>query len=131
MEKSLLRRFISYYRPHRKMLALDLGAAFLISATGMVYPVVTNRMLNDYIPNRKYGTIVAAGAVVLALYIVRFCLRYFVQYYGHMIGVRMQSRMRRDLFAHLEKLPFRFYDDHETGRIMTRITSDLFEVCEL
>ena len=113
------------------MLALDLGAAFLISATGMVYPVVTNRMLNDYIPNRKYGTIVAAGAVVLALYIVRFCLRYFVQYYGHMIGVRMQSRMRRDLFAHLEKLPFRFYDDHETGRIMTRITSDLFEVCEL
>ena len=131
MEKSLLRRFISYYRPHRKMLALDLGAAFLISATGMVYPVVTNRMLNDYIPNRKYGTIVAAGAVVLALYIVRFCLRYFVQYYGHMIGVRMQSRMRRDLFAHLEKLLFRFYDDHETGRIMTRITSDLFEVCEL
>ena len=113
------------------MLALDLGAAFLISATGMVYPVVTNRMLNDYIPNRKYGTIVVAGAVVLALYIVRFCLRYFVQYYGHMIGVRMQSRMRRDLFAHLEKLPFRFYDDHETGRIMTRITSDLFEVCEL
>ncbi len=131
MEKSLLRRFISYYRPHRKMLALDLGAAFLISATGMVYPVVTNRMLNDYIPNRKYGTIVAAGLIVLALYIVRFCLRYFVQYYGHMIGVRMQSRMRRDLFAHLEKLPFRFYDDHETGRIMTRITSDLFEVCEL
>ena len=131
MEKSLLRRFISYYRPHRKMLALDLSAAFLISATGMVYPVVTNRMLNDYIPNRKYGTIVVAGAVVLALYVVRFCLRYFVQYYGHMIGVRMQSRMRRDLFAHLEKLPFRFYDDHETGRIMTRITSDLFEVCEL
>ncbi len=131
MEKSLLRRFISYYRPHRKMLALDLGAAFLISATGMVYPVVTNRMLNDYIPNRKYGTIVAAGLIVLALYVIRFLLRYFVQYYGHMIGVRMQSRMRRDLFAHLEKLPFRFYDDHETGRIMTRITSDLFEVCEL
>ncbi len=131
MEKSLLRRFISYYGPHRKMLALDLGAAFLISATGMVYPVVTNRMLNDYIPNRMYGTIVTAGLIVLALYVIRFLLRYFVQYYGHMIGVRMQSRMRRDLFAHLEKLPFRFYDDHETGRIMTRITSDLFEVCEL
>ena len=131
MEKSLLKRFIAYYRPHRKMLALDLGAAFLISATGMVYPVVTNRMLNDYIPNRMYKTIVIAGAVVLALYVIRFMLRYFVQYYGHMIGVRMQSQMRRDLFAHLEKLPFRFYDDHETGKIMTRITSDLFEVCEL
>ena len=131
MEKNLLKRFIAYYGPHRKMLALDLGAAFLISATGMVYPVVTNRMLNDYIPNRMYKTIVIAGAVVLALYVVRFMLRYFVQYYGHMIGVRMQSRMRQDLFAHLEKLPFRFYDDHETGKIMTRITSDLFEVCEL
>ena len=131
MEKNLLKRFIAYYKPHRKMLALDLGAAFLISVTGMVYPVVTNRMLNNYIPNRMYKTIVIAGAVVLALYVVRFMLRYFVQYYGHMIGVRMQSRMRQDLFAHLEKLPFRFYDDHETGKIMTRITSDLFEVCEL
>ena len=131
MEKNLLKRFVSYYRPHRKMLALDLGASFLISATGMVYPIITNRMLNDYIPNREYRTIVTAGIIVLVLYVIRFFLRYFVQFYGHMIGVRMQSRMRTDLFAHLEKLPFHFYDDHETGRIMTRITSDLFEVCEL
>lgn len=131
MEKNLLKRFVSYYRPHRKMLALDLGASFLISATGMVYPIITNRMLNDYIPNREYRTIVTAGIIVLILYVIRFFLRYFVQFYGHMIGVRMQSRMRTDLFAHLEKLPFHFYDDHETGRIMTRITSDLFEVCEL
>ncbi len=131
MEKNLLKRFVSYYRPHKKMLALDLGASFLISATGMVYPIITNRMLNDYIPNREYRTIVTAGIIVLILYVIRFFLRYFVQFYGHMIGVRMQSRMRTDLFAHLEKLPFHFYDDHETGRIMTRITSDLFEVCEL
>ena len=131
MEKNLLKRFVSYYRPHKKMLALDLCASFLISATGMVYPIITNRMLNDYIPNREYRTIVTAGIIVLILYVIRFFLRYFVQFYGHMIGVRMQSRMRTDLFAHLEKLPFHFYDDHETGRIMTRITSDLFEVCEL
>ena len=113
------------------MLVLDLTAAFLISVIGMVYPVVTNRMLNEYIPNRMYKTIVIAGVIVLVLYVIRLLLRYFVQYYGHVIGVRMQSKMRRDLFEHLEKLPFRFYDDHETGRIMTRITSDLFEVCEL
>ena len=119
MGKSLLRRFIAYYRPHRKMLVLDLGASFLISATGMIYPIMTNRMLNNYIPNRMYRTIVVAGLIVLVLYVIRFMLRYFVQYYGHMIGVRMQSNMRRDLFAHLEKLPFRFYDDHETGKIMT------------
>ncbi len=128
---TMLKRFIAYYRPHKKMLAFDMLASLLISLIGMVYPVVTNRMLNDYIPNRMYSTIVTAGIIVLVLYFVRMLMRYFVQFYGHMIGVRMQSRMRRDLFAHLEKLPFSFYDNHETGRIMTRITSDLFEVCEL
>ena len=127
----MLKRFLNYYRPHRKMLALDMLASLLISVIGMVYPVVTNRMLNDYIPNKMYSTIVIAGVIVLALYAARMFLRYFVQYYGHVIGVKMQSKMRQDLFAHLEKLPFRFYDNHETGRIMTRITSDLFEVCEL
>ena len=127
----MLKRFISYYRPHRMMLTLDMLAALLISAIGMVYPIVTNKMLNEYIPNKMYTTIVIAGVVVLVLYVVRMLLRYFVQYYGHVIGVRMQSQMRKDLFAHLQKLPFRFYDNHETGRIMTRITSDLFEVCEL
>lgn len=127
----MLKRFIYYYKPHKKMLALDMLASLLISVIGMVYPVVTNKMLNIYIPQKRYSTIVIAGLAVLILYIVRMLLRYFVQYYGHMIGVKMQSQMRRDLFAHLEKQPFQFYDNHETGRIMTRITSDLFEVCEL
>ena len=127
----MLKRFISYYKPHRKLLTLDMLAALLISVIGMVYPVVTNKMLNTYIPNKMYKTIVIAGIVVLVLYVLRLLLRFFVQYYGHLIGVRMQSQMRLDLFSHLQKLPFRFYDNHETGRIMTRITSDLFEVCEL
>ena len=127
----MFKRFISYYKPHKKMLTLDMLAAFLISVIGMVYPIVTNKMLNEYIPNKMYSTIVIAGVAVLVLYVIRMLLRYFVQYYGHLIGVKMQSQMRRDLFAHLEKLPFRFYDNNETGRIMTRITSDLFEVCEL
>jgi len=127
----LLKRFMGYYKPHKKMLALDMLAALMISLTGMVYPIVTNKMLNEYIPQKMYLTIVIAGLIVLALYVLRMWLRYFVQYYGHVIGVKMQSQMRQDLFAHLQRLPFRFYDNHETGRIMTRITSDLFEVCEL
>ena len=113
------------------MLSLDMLASLLISIIGMVYPVVTNNMLNTYIPQKMYKTIVISGIVVLTLYVIRMLLRYFVQYYGHMIGVRMQSQMRQDLFRHLQKLPYRFYDNNETGRIMTRITSDLFEVCEL
>ena len=127
----MLKKFISYYKPYKKMLALDMLAALLISVIGMVYPVVTNNMLNDYIPNEKYKIIVIAGAIVLLLYVVRMLLRYFVMYYGHTIGVKMQSDMRRDLFTHLEKLPYKFYDNNETGKIMTRITSDLFEVTEL
>ena len=127
----MLKRFISYYRPHSKLLVLDMLAALLISVIGMVYPVVTNKMLNEYIPNKMYTTIVIAGIVVLVLYGLRYALRFFVQYYGHLIGVRMQSQMRRDLFSHLQKLPFQFFDNNETGRIMTRLTSDLFEVCEL
>ena len=127
----MLKRFLHYYRPHIKMLVLDLLASLLISVIGMVYPIVTNRMLNEYIPQKMYTTIVIAGCIVLGLYVLRMLLRYFVQYYGHVIGVKMQSQMRQDLFAHLQKLPFRFFDNHETGRIMTRLTSDLFEVCEL
>lgn len=127
----MLKRFLSYYKPYKKLLTLDMAAALLISLIGMVYPIVTNKMLNDYIPNKQYSTIVIAGVAVLGLYVLRMLLRYFVQYYGHQIGVGMQSKMRLDLFSHLQKLPYRFYDNHETGRIMTRITSDLFEVCEL
>ena len=127
----MFKRFISYYKPHKKMLFFDMLASLLISVIGMVYPIVTNKMLNDYIKNARYKAIIIAGSAVLIVYVVRMLLRYFVQYYGHIIGVRMQSDMRKDLFAHLEKLPYRFYDNNETGKIMTRITSDLFEVCEL
>ena len=127
----MFKRFLSYYKPHKKLLALDMTAAISISLIGMVYPIVTRNMLNDYIPNKEYRTIIVAGLIVLGLYVLRWALNYFVQYYGHMIGVRMQSQMRRDLFAHLQKLPFSYFDNNETGRIMTRITSDLFEICEL
>lgn len=127
----LFRRFIAYYRPHLGLFALDMLASFLISAFGMVYPMVTNRMLNDYIKNANYRAVVIAGLIVLGLYILRYLLRYFVQYYGHLIGVRMQAQMRRELFSHVEKLPYCFFDEHETGKIMSRMTSDLFEVSEL
>ena len=127
----MVKRFISYYGPHKKMLALDMLASLMISLLGMVYPIVTNKMLNDFIPNKEYRLIVICGVTVLLLYVARMFLQYFVQYYGHIIGVKMQSRMRRDLFSHLQRLPYAFYDNNETGQIMTRITSDLFEICEL
>ena len=114
------------------MLALDMLASIIIALVGMVYPVLTRSMLGDFLDGTQTAEkIIYASAAVLALYIIRLFLRYFVQYYGHIIGVRMQAQMRRDLFAQIQKLPFSFYDGNETGKIMTRMTSDLFEISEL
>ena len=113
------------------MFALDMTASFFISVIGMVYPIVTNRMLNDLIPNKKIGLIVFAGLTVLLLYLIRMFLEYFVQYYGHMIGTKMQAQMRRDMFKKLESLPYSYFDKNETGQILSRITHDLFDIAEL
>ena len=88
-------------------------------------------MLNDLIPNRKYTMIVVFGLSLLALYLVRMLLNYFIQYKGHIMGVLMQAQMRREMFRHLQKLPYKFYDNHETGKIMSRLTNDLMQVSEL
>ncbi|MDO5444034.1 MAG: ABC transporter ATP-binding protein [Eubacteriales bacterium] len=127
----MLKRFIKYYKPTKNLFVLDMIASVIFAAIGVIYPVVTRMMLNDLIPNRKYSMIIIAGASVLVLYLIRFGLKYVSIYYGHIMGVRMQAQMRRDLFSHLERLPFSFYDDHETGKIMSRLTTDLFEMAEL
>lgn len=127
----MLKRFISYYKPHMKMFSLDMLASLLISLIGMLYPICTRTMLNDYIPNKEYRLIVIVGLGLLGLYFIRMLLRFFVQYYGHVIGVKMQAQMRNDMFRHLQELPFSFYDEHETGKIMSRMTNDLQDVSEL
>ncbi|MBO5293706.1 MAG: ABC transporter ATP-binding protein [Clostridia bacterium] len=127
----MLKRFLSYYKPHKTLFALDMLASLLVSLIAVIYPIVTRTMLNDLIPNRNYRMIVIFGCGLLVLYFVRMLLNYFIQYQGHVMGVRMQAQMRSDLFNHLEKLPFSFYDKHETGKIMSRLTNDLFEVTEL
>ena len=127
----MIKRFLSYYKPHKRLFILDMLASLIVALIGIIYPIVTRSMLNDLIPNRKYQLIVAAGLGVLALYLIRMLLNYFIQYQGHMMGVRMQAQMRSDLFNHLEKLPFSFYDRHETGKIMSRMTTDLMDVTEL
>ena len=127
----LLKRFVSYYKPHKKLFAMDMTAALFVSAIGIVYPMITRTMLNTLIPERNYRMIVIFGLTLLLLYFIKMGLNYFIQYEGHMMGVYMQARMRTDMFAHLETLPYSFYDTHETGKIMTRMTNDLFEVSEL
>ncbi len=127
----MLKRFLSYYKPHKLTFALDMLASLAVALLAMVYPIITRSMLNDLIPNRKYDMIIISGVALLVLYIIRMLLSFFIQYQGHMMGVKMQARMRTDLFCHLEKLPFSFFDDNETGKIMARMTSDLFDIVEL
>ena len=127
----LLKRFIAYYKPHKKLFAMDMTAALLVAVIGVVYPIITRTMLNTLIPDRNYRMIVIFGITLLALYFIKMLLNYFIQYEGHMMGVYMQARMRTNMFAHLETLPYIFYDTHETGKIMSRMTNDLFEVSEL
>lgn len=127
----MLKRFIKYYKPHKKLFIMDMGASLLVSLIAILYPMITRLMLNDLIPNKRYRDIVVFGVGLLILYLIRMGLNFFIQYHGHIMGIRMQAQMRSDLFTHLQKLPFSFYDNHETGKIMSRMTSDLFEVSEL
>ena len=127
----MLKRFLIYYKPHLRIFVLDMLASMLVALIGIVYPMITRRMLNDLIPNQNYKMIVFAGLMLLGLYLIRMFLRYFIQYYGHIMGVRMQAEMRSDMFRHLQKLPYSFYDNRETGKLMSRMTSDLMDISEL
>ena len=127
----MLKRFIAYYKPHKLIFTLDMLASLLVAFIGIVYPMITREMLNDLIPQQKYKQIIFYGIALLSLYLVRMLLNFFIQYYGHVMGVRMQAQMRSDMFKHLEKLPYSYYDNNETGKIMSRMTNDLMDISEL
>ena len=127
----MFKRFVSYYKPHKKLFFLDMLASLMISLIGLGYPMITNKMLKEWIKDNNIRYILIFGIVLFLIYVIRMLLRFFVQYYGHMMGVRMQAQMRSDLFNKLERLPYSYYDDHETGKIMSRLTNDLQDVSEL
>ena len=123
----MLKRFLAYYKPHKVLFFFDMLAALLVALIAIVYPIITRTMLNDYIPQNNIRMVVICGALLLGVYIARMLLNYFIQYYGHVMGVKMQAQMRSDMFNHLEKLPYSFFDNNETGKIMSRMTNDLME----
>ncbi len=127
----MLKKFIAYYRPHKKIFIMDMLASLLVALIGILYPMITRKMMNDLIPNEQVALIVGFGLCLLGLYVTKMFLNFFIQYYGHVMGVRMQAQMRSDMFNHLEKLPYSFYDNHETGKIMSRMTNDLMDISEL
>ncbi|MBR5173369.1 MAG: ABC transporter ATP-binding protein [Clostridia bacterium] len=129
--RHLLKKFVKYYKPHKVTFAIDMICSFFFSVVGLLYPMITEKILDEYIPNGMIKEILILSSVLLAVYFIRAGLNYYINYYGHEMGVKMQATMRSDLFRHLEKLPYSFYDNTETGQLMSRMTNDLFNVSEL
>ena len=128
---AIVKSFVSYYRYDVPTFVADMLCAFVYALGGLCYPMLSRPILNTYIPGGDTKHIVIFCAALLGVYVVRTLTDYFVCYYGHSMGVRMQARMRTDLFAHLQRLPYSYYDNTETGQLMSRMTNDLFNVSEL
>jgi len=127
----MVEKFIEYYKPHKWLFLLDMAAATLVAASDLIFPQITKRFINELIPDRNIDLIVKLGIAMLVLYVIRFFMDYIVGFYGHLLGVRMEYAMRKDMFSHLQKLSFRYYDDTKTGHIMSRLVNDLNEIAEL
>ncbi len=129
--KSPLMIFLSYFKRHKGLFAVDVLCAVGIAAIDLAFPLVTRSALYDMLPNRMYRTFFLVMAAVVASYLLRSFLNYIVTYFGHTFGIRVEADIRRDLFSHMQELSFDFYDRNRTGKLMARLTSDLFELTEL
>lgn len=130
----ILKKFISYYKPYKKMFYMDMLCAFTLSLIDLMFPIIVSFMLNNvYIKERseilKYVTLIGTG--LLLMYIVRYFCQYYITSWGHIMGARMEADMRSDIFNHLQKLSFSYYDNTNTGKLMSRIVTDLFDISEL
>ena len=126
-----LKIFFSYYKPHLKLFIADMICAFMIAAIDVAFPMFSRYALDILIPNRNLRIFTFFIIILGGGYFLRWVCNWFVNYWGHIFGNRIEQDMRRDVFSHLEKLPFSFYDTNRTGKIMARATTDLFEITEL
>lgn len=127
----MLKEFIKYYKPYKKLFILDMLAAFTVALCDLVYPMITRNIMNDVVPNKDSRMLVVFALTLMVIFLIKAGLNYFMQYWGHVVGVRMQADMRSYVFTHLQKLPSSYFNDNKTGVIMSRIINDLMEVSEL
>ena len=130
-KKSPLRVFLHYFGNHKRLFAVDITCAVLIALIDLAFPLVTRKSLYDLLPNGKYQVFFALMATAMAFYVLRSVLNYIVCYFGHTFGIRVEADIRADLFRHMQELSYDFYDANRTGQLMSRLTSDLFELTEL
>ncbi|EJO7005776.1 ABC transporter ATP-binding protein [Listeria monocytogenes] len=127
----MLKRFFSYYKPYRTLFIIDFGCAVLAAILELAFPVAVNHVIDTLLPGKDFGLIITAALALLFFYILNTFMQYIVTYFGHMLGLNIETDMRRDLFSHLQKQPFGFYDNQKTGKLMSRMTTDLFEIGEV
>ncbi|MBZ9625724.1 ABC transporter ATP-binding protein/permease [Clostridium sp. FP2] len=127
----MIKKFISYYGPHKKLFILDMVCAFLVASLDLVFPMLTRNILNEALPQNNINRVFMFTAVLAILYLFKLVFNYIIEYWGHVVGVRMQYEMRKDIFSHLQTLPFKYFDDNKTGHIMSKIINDLMEISEL
>ncbi|MBO4323367.1 MAG: ABC transporter ATP-binding protein [Clostridia bacterium] len=123
----MIKKFMSYYRPHMRLFIIDLTCALLMAILNLVYPKIAGKIIKE----TELSFIFTWSGILLAVFVLKAVLKYVIDYWGHVVGVRIQGDMRKELFTHLQKLPFSYYDETKTGAIMNRIINDLFEVSEL
>ena len=128
---SMLKRFASYYKKYAALFFADLFCALLLAGIELVYPSLTTVMIDSYIPQGMLREILLSGALLLGLYLIMAGLNYFINYWGHLVGVRMEADMRSDFFRHLQQMPFKFFDSSRTGKLMSRMVNDLNLITEL
>ncbi len=129
--KGALRTFASYYKPHWKLFALDMICALGVSLVDLAFPYASRLSMQKLLPQGAFAVFFAVMAIVAAAYLLKGGMYFIVTYWGHMMGVRIEADIREDLFAHLQELSFSFYDQNRTGQLMSRVTTDLFEISEL
>ena len=129
--RSPLRIFLSYFKPHWKLFSLDMGCAILIALVDLAFPLVSRAALYQWLPEKNYRVFFVVMAVVALAFVLRAVLYYIVTYWGHTFGIRVEADIRRDLYHHMQMLGFDFYDRNRTGQLMSRLTTDLFELTEL
>ena len=123
--------FLSYYKPHMKLFILDMCCALGIALVDLAFPWASRQALNELLPQSLYAAFFTVMGILLAAYALRSVMYFIVTYWGHMMGVRIEADIRRDLFGHMQDLSFSFYDKNRTGQLMSRATNDLFEITEL
>lgn len=129
--RSIFKVFISYFRAHRKLFILDMSCAFAVAAVDVAFPLVSRYAMYELLPEKLFIAFFTVMAIAAAVFALRAVLNYIITYWGHTFGIRVEADIREDLYRHLQQLDFDFFDRNRTGKLMNRLTGDLFEITEL